>query len=300
MAQAPLTRHVHLSKPVANYVSLHTDGIRSSTASSSSSRQREVFRIALASAAFINTYQNTKIFGRRGGGHKQAVCLRSTKNEPITTASFVVDNSQLLASADGLTYRLSKDDDDLDEKNIAPWGSIVIGVDEGDGWLRVGGRYLPIEINGAPVLRPSTAGYDNFDDDVFDRFLRPRIDDTSHLAEDLLVSGILAPALAVFLVVLTGKYVPAWLLYEGVRKRAVLIPTLIHGVGLSLCWLAGSLAARAYEAESIDPNYPQETLVRTLKAIAFSTGLLVFLTGKLMLLEIAASILGFNIRQNQF
>eukprot|EP00929_Paragymnodinium_shiwhaense_P016614 TRINITY_DN125111_c0_g1_i1.p1 TRINITY_DN125111_c0_g1~~TRINITY_DN125111_c0_g1_i1.p1 ORF type:complete len:355 (+),score=52.08 TRINITY_DN125111_c0_g1_i1:130-1194(+) len=192
--------------------------------------------------------------------------------------AFVVDNTQLGAKEDGLCYRLTKKLEDIDTTLIAPWGSIVEGYDEGDGWLRVGSSYLPTEIEGKPVLTPCTPKYDYLDDDVVDRFLNPRIDDFTFVFEDMLFSGILAPALSVFLVVLTNKYVPGYLLYEGVRKRAVLLPTLLHGVSLAFYWLLGALAARAYEAEAIDRNYPQETLVRTLKACAFATGCLVVVT----------------------
>mmetsp|Transcript_115732 Transcript_115732/g.307729 ORF Transcript_115732/g.307729 Transcript_115732/m.307729 type:complete len:277 (-) Transcript_115732:83-913(-) len=34
----------------------------------------------------------------------------------------------------------------------APWASLVVGVDQGDGWLRVADGYLPMEVNGVPVL----------------------------------------------------------------------------------------------------------------------------------------------------
>jgi len=52
----------------------------------------------------------------------------------------------------GLVYRFSKALEDMDVSATAVWGVVVSGVDEGDGWLRVGSRYLPMAINGTPVL----------------------------------------------------------------------------------------------------------------------------------------------------
>jgi len=39
-----------------------------------------------------------------------------------------------------------------ESKELAPWGSTVVGCDEGDGWIKVGRYYLPKEIGGSPVL----------------------------------------------------------------------------------------------------------------------------------------------------
>ena len=69
---------------------------------------------------------------------------------------FLVDNSELKAKSKGLAYRNSKDPLDRDvnsernvvEKNFEAWGSIVHGLDSGDGWIQVGHRYLPAMLNG--------------------------------------------------------------------------------------------------------------------------------------------------------
>lgn len=73
-------------------------------------------------------------------------------------AEYLVDNSQLQAHAPGITFRFSKqleDRDDLGE--LAAFGSLVLGIDEGDGWLRAQNpsgeiRFLPMEIQGVTVL----------------------------------------------------------------------------------------------------------------------------------------------------
>eukprot|EP00440_Ansanella_granifera_P000499 gb/GFBE01000542.1/.p1 GENE.gb/GFBE01000542.1/~~gb/GFBE01000542.1/.p1 ORF type:complete len:825 (+),score=151.56 gb/GFBE01000542.1/:1-2475(+) len=79
--------------------------------------------------------------------------LRPARVRPATVKDYVVDNSQLQADAPGVAYRLSQAMDDRDEKRpVAMWGSIVSGEDTGDGWLKVGERFLPFEVQGAPVL----------------------------------------------------------------------------------------------------------------------------------------------------
>lgn len=71
---------------------------------------------------------------------------------------YLVDNSELGAQAPGLTYRFSKSLEDRDDvSELATFGSIILGVDEGDGWLRVGERFLPMFVHGIPVLSREAA-----------------------------------------------------------------------------------------------------------------------------------------------
>jgi len=69
---------------------------------------------------------------------------------------YFVDNRELQSDCSGLAYRFSKRLDDVDPREGTaggpPFGSTVLGVDLGDGWLRVGDRYLPMEVGGARVL----------------------------------------------------------------------------------------------------------------------------------------------------
>eukprot|EP00929_Paragymnodinium_shiwhaense_P116139 TRINITY_DN8541_c0_g2_i2.p1 TRINITY_DN8541_c0_g2~~TRINITY_DN8541_c0_g2_i2.p1 ORF type:complete len:490 (-),score=74.10 TRINITY_DN8541_c0_g2_i2:368-1837(-) len=68
---------------------------------------------------------------------------------------FLVNDEILSTRTSALAYRLSKRLDDRDSHGTgAKWGSVVTGVDEGDGWLRVGDRFLPIELQGRYVLTP--------------------------------------------------------------------------------------------------------------------------------------------------
>jgi len=69
-----------------------------------------------------------------------------------TGRAYLVDNSQLQAESPGLGYRCSKRMEDKDDTAFVPWGSTVRGIDQGDGWLGVGNRYLPMRVLGLPVL----------------------------------------------------------------------------------------------------------------------------------------------------
>jgi len=66
-------------------------------------------------------------------------------------SDYYVDNSWLNHKGVGVKYRHSKN---MHNKSAeyAPWASLVVGRDEGDGWLRVADGFLPMEVNGAPVL----------------------------------------------------------------------------------------------------------------------------------------------------
>ncbi|CAJ1348195.1 unnamed protein product [Effrenium voratum] len=67
---------------------------------------------------------------------------------------YVVDNTELQADAPGVAFRFSCVLEDRDERRpVALWGSIVAG-EEAEGWVRVGDRFLPHEVNGKTVLVP--------------------------------------------------------------------------------------------------------------------------------------------------
>eukprot|EP00930_Biecheleria_cincta_P027514 TRINITY_DN19317_c0_g1_i2.p1 TRINITY_DN19317_c0_g1~~TRINITY_DN19317_c0_g1_i2.p1 ORF type:complete len:948 (+),score=158.98 TRINITY_DN19317_c0_g1_i2:256-2844(+) len=78
-------------------------------------------------------------------------------------AEYLVDNSRLRANAPGIAFRFSKrheDRDDLGE--LAAFGDVLLGIEEGDGWLRVQNpkgeiRYLPMEIQGILVMSRTAA-----------------------------------------------------------------------------------------------------------------------------------------------
>ncbi|CAK0907469.1 unnamed protein product, partial [Prorocentrum cordatum] len=69
--------------------------------------------------------------------------------------AFLVDNSELKATAPGLYYRRKPSLDDTDRKGVmVRWGDTVNGtVTECGRFVKVGGRYLPLELGGCRVLR---------------------------------------------------------------------------------------------------------------------------------------------------
>lgn len=73
--------------------------------------------------------------------------------------TFLVDNSILkIEGPPGVAYRYTKARTDKVRSdvaaNVAKWGDILQGVDEGDGWLRVGQFYLPMTHDKVPVITP--------------------------------------------------------------------------------------------------------------------------------------------------
>merc|ERR1740121_766449 len=69
-------------------------------------------------------------------------------------SSFLIDNRELRSAEPGIRFRKSKAFDDKAD-SLAEWDSIVRGTDRGDGWLKVGGLYLPTVIRGVTVVTPS-------------------------------------------------------------------------------------------------------------------------------------------------
>jgi hypothetical protein len=68
--------------------------------------------------------------------------------------AYLVDNSAVKGAVPlGLGYRNSTNVQDIDWGECAPWGSIVHGVDQKDGWVRVGNRFLPMQLYGVTVLK---------------------------------------------------------------------------------------------------------------------------------------------------
>mmetsp|Transcript_105471 Transcript_105471/g.264091 ORF Transcript_105471/g.264091 Transcript_105471/m.264091 type:complete len:487 (+) Transcript_105471:151-1611(+) len=71
--------------------------------------------------------------------------------DPLTK-TYLVDNSLVNSTTKGLSFRLSKELQSKDGNNLVVWGTLVRGTDEGDGWVKVGDRYLPQHVGGVSVL----------------------------------------------------------------------------------------------------------------------------------------------------
>ncbi|KAL9181942.1 hypothetical protein ACHAXT_012285 [Thalassiosira profunda] len=148
------------------------------------------------------------------------------------------------------------------------------------------------------------------DNSLFQRFLSPRIDDPGLPLTDILLAQIVAPTFQIYWLALTRGPNPSWLLpissYFGeapelAPRGSLLAPALIHGAGLAVCWLAGALAARSFEAEAFRLKDVEgdgsklgilETigrydtvLIRLIQAGAFASGILILSTQLDLLLE---------------
>mmetsp|Transcript_60488 Transcript_60488/g.197967 ORF Transcript_60488/g.197967 Transcript_60488/m.197967 type:complete len:1657 (+) Transcript_60488:82-5052(+) len=72
---------------------------------------------------------------------------------------FIIDNSELQYSTKGMRQRRARRWDDLHPHAHSFWGSIIKGIDLGDGWVRISstGLYLPTHVNGVQVVVRQTA-----------------------------------------------------------------------------------------------------------------------------------------------
>jgi Ca2+-binding EF-hand superfamily protein len=83
---------------------------------------------------------------------------RCTSDENITR--YLLDNSQLMNESPGLAYRRSANfEDRAGPAAVAPWYTEVSGVDCGNGFVDVGGLFLPMEVGGCTVLKETGKGF---------------------------------------------------------------------------------------------------------------------------------------------
>mmetsp|Transcript_66676 Transcript_66676/g.168130 ORF Transcript_66676/g.168130 Transcript_66676/m.168130 type:complete len:527 (-) Transcript_66676:78-1658(-) len=65
---------------------------------------------------------------------------------------YLIDNSILASKSRGLRYRFSPNVKDVDHGETARFGTLICGVRHGEDWLKVHDRYLPMRVQGVPVL----------------------------------------------------------------------------------------------------------------------------------------------------
>ena len=150
------------------------------------------------------------------------------------------------------------------------------------------------------------------ENDLFQRFLSPQIDDPGLPLTDVLLSQIVAPTFQLYWVFAAHAPLPSWARpissYFGeaaalAPRGSLLAPTLIHGAGLAVCWLAGALAAKSFERDAFTlSNYDESSnsddlsiggkiqqydrvLLRLFQAGAFACGILIVSTQVDLLLE---------------
>jgi hypothetical protein len=135
-------------------------------------------------------------------------------------------------------------------------------------------------------------------DTVLNRFTSPMIDDPYLPLADVSVAQVVAPSLQVLWLAVNHSPSPTWLrpIFDSHRlfatRGSLVAPTLIHGAALASCWIAGALAAKAYERDAIVPFLHQSAdgdptssrldysrvVIRIVQSGAFGTGILVFCT----------------------
>mmetsp|Transcript_27248 Transcript_27248/g.31155 ORF Transcript_27248/g.31155 Transcript_27248/m.31155 type:complete len:307 (-) Transcript_27248:125-1045(-) len=154
----------------------------------------------------------------------------------------------------------------------------------------------------------------NDEDSILTRFTSPQIDDPGLPLADALLSQIVAPTLQLYWISFNRLPIPSWatslpgtsasmgMLYNVPTQGSLVAPTLLHGAGLTLCWILGSLAARGYEVRAYDLNYDADQgqgkgqgqgqgqgyipiIFKIIQAGSFATGLLILSTQIDLLLE---------------
>ena len=104
-----------------------------------------------ASKAIINDHETG------GDKHHEEHISEPEAEATADSEEYEIDTGILdFKSPPAISYRLSKQWDDLTRVDPAPSGSRVVGVDEGEGWLKVGQRYLPMEHEGVTIIFPVT------------------------------------------------------------------------------------------------------------------------------------------------
>ncbi len=132
---------------------------------------------------------------------------------------------------------------------------------------------------------------------IFSRFTLPKIDDAGLPIADSLLSQIVAPTLQITWLSIAHAPIPTWLysstvsngmLFQSSSSGSLIVPTLIHGAGLTLCWLLGCLAAKNYESDAFNISGGRgykTVILRLIQSGSFAIGLLILSTQIDLLIE---------------
>jgi hypothetical protein len=130
---------------------------------------------------------------------------------------------------------------------------------------------------------------------IFSRFTSPKIDDAGLPIADSLLSQIVAPTMQITWLSIAHAPIPTWLysstsngmLFQS-SSGSLIVPTLIHGAGLTLCWLSGCLAAKNYESDAFNISGGRgykTVILRLIQSGSFAVGLLILSTQIDLLIE---------------
>lgn len=91
--------------------------------------------------------------GAAGRGVVAPGAAKDESRDEGTSGRYIVSNKYLTTSSRGLRFRASPNDSDkVVHLKPVPFGSYVQGRPHGDAWLAVGRHFLPMTLNGVPVL----------------------------------------------------------------------------------------------------------------------------------------------------
>mmetsp|Transcript_71649 Transcript_71649/g.213839 ORF Transcript_71649/g.213839 Transcript_71649/m.213839 type:complete len:226 (-) Transcript_71649:72-749(-) len=80
--------------------------------------------------------------------------------DPGPAQEYLVSKGSFPTDTPGLGYRASKVfEDKLGDDVYVEWGSKVRGIPTGDGWLEVDGKFLPMQMEGFPVVHLQERAY---------------------------------------------------------------------------------------------------------------------------------------------
>jgi len=157
--------------PVAQVLTTTPSPIKLPAVESTTAAPAPEVTTSMRQSKFMNLVEETlndtevqEYVAKRKQEYKEEQARLEKEKKSTTSESqekqFIVDNRLLKHSGPGMSYRLSKRlSDTKGKEDMATWGSIVTGVNEGDGWIRVGkDKYLPTMVRGIPVISQKVAG----------------------------------------------------------------------------------------------------------------------------------------------
>jgi len=169
------------------------------------------------------------------------------------------------------------------------------------------GRIMPPrrEESVLTIIYSSSGGGDDDElleeNSILDRFVSPKIDDAGLPIADSLLSQIVAPTMQITYLSIVHAPIPSWLYSttsasngmlfassSSAGSGSLIVPTLIHGAGLTLCWVLGCLASKNYESDAfnISGGRGYTTVIKRLvQSGSFAVGLLILSTQFDLLLE---------------
>ena len=142
------------------------------------------------------------------------------------------------------------------------------------------------------LLYSSSNDNNNNESNILSRFTSPKIDDAGLPIADSLLSQIVAPTIQITWLSIAHAPIPTWLysststtngmLYSSNSSSgSLIVPTLIHGAGLTLCWILGCLAAKNFESDAFNISGGRgykTVILRLVQSGSFAIGLLILST----------------------